>query len=351
VHVRKTVSCVLRDAHAARAPRVLLGLRAQDPVPNWITHVLDVDPPASVGAAVWAGPREAWQSLTALAARAAPPPVVAPRPKNGAVARAPLVEMRGVRVAYGARAVLDGIDWTIRPGERWHLAGGNGAGKTTLLALLSGEHPLSYAQRHLHLWGRRRNAWPAAELRKRVGVVSPEAADALPRVAGRSVWAVVGTGWEGAFVPAGADGVGHVEGAERDARVRRTWEVLAALGPAAWGDVPSAPPPPSVSVPAGAPDAATRAFATKEYMDLAPGERSAVLLARALVARPPLLLLDEAWAGMDARQVGAARAFLRSDVGAAQAAVVVSHWEEEVPWTGHEVRRLRLEEGRASVEV
>jgi ABC-type molybdenum transport system ATPase subunit/photorepair protein PhrA len=341
--------------HLARAPHVVLGLRAQDPVPQWITHVLDVDPPAHLSAparGVWCGTRQAWQSAYALAARAAPPP--APPPPRAPTAAAPIAELRDVRVSYDTRSVLSGVDWTIRPGERWHLRGANGAGKSTLLALLSGAHPLSHAQRGgLRLFGRPRGAWDAPALRARVGQVGPELADALPRARGRSVWDVVGTGWEGAFVPLGNGGVGDVGRAERGARVQRMWEVLTALGPAAWGAYREPPPQHTRAAPPGTPpDARTLAFATTDYADLAPGERSLTLLARALVGRPPLLLLDEAWAGMDGAQVAAARAFLRSarGVGDGQAVVVVSHWEEEVPWGPGEVKRITMEGGRAVVE-
>ena len=63
-----------------------------------------------------------------------------------------------------------------------------------------------------------------------------------------------------------------------------------------------------------------------------------------LVSRAPLILLDEVWSGMDEAMVKAARAYLRADgesgsargVGVGiredQAVVVISHWEEEVPW-------------------
>lgn len=209
-------------------------------MPNWITHVLDVDPApsmatasSSTGLGIWAGPREGWQSARAFSTHVAPTPGAPLLRKTGQPMGAPLAEILDVRVSYGPRVVLDGIDWAIRPGERWHLTGGNGSGKTTLLALLSGKHPRSYAQKGLRLWGRRQNAFSARYLRHRVGVVSPEIANALPRVVGRSVQDVVGTGFEGAFVLTGKDGVGHVEGAERDERVQGIWEVLAALDPAA----------------------------------------------------------------------------------------------------------------------
>ena len=75
-----------------------------------------------------------------------------------------------------------------------------------------------------------------------------------------------------------------------------------------------------------------------------------VLLMRALVGAPPLVLLDEAWAGMDKAMVRAAHRYLRDGDGGLsdkQACIVVSHWEEEVPWGPEEgVQRFRLDSGK-----
>ena len=75
------------------------------------------------------------------------------------------------------------------------------------------------------------------------------------------------------------------------------------------------------------------------------------MLFRSLVSRPPLVLLDEVWSGMDEGMIGAVRRCLTEGggVGEGQAVVVITHWEEEVPWVGEEVRRFRLSEGSGGV--
>ena len=90
-----------------------------------------------------------------------------------------------------------------------------------------------------------------------------------------------------------------------------------------------------------------QAFAQRSFTDLSGGEQSVVLLMRALVGRPPLVLLDEAWAGMDEGMVEAARVYLREGgLEDGQACIVVSHWEEEVPWGREDgVRRFKLDAG------
>ncbi|PPQ88254.1 hypothetical protein CVT25_005211 [Psilocybe cyanescens] len=62
---------------------------------------------------------------------------------------------------------------------------------------------------------------------------------------------------------------------------------------------------------------------------------------RALVGWPPVVLLDEVWSGMDDDMIVAARRYLKTSEGD-QAVVVITHWEDEVPWTGDEVKKFKL---------
>ena len=281
-----------------------------------------------------------------------------------------------------------------------------GSGKTTLLALLTGDHPQSYTQPHLHLPSltpsssspsatssptfhhdytlRPRKKTPTAHLRTLVGVVSPEMFDAFPRRhPGMNLWEAVGTGFNGGFVPRSrgatttkstvgwvdvdddelGSGWYNLSDHEKEARkeeirkwrVRRCWEVLEALGPASWNNS-SLPPKSSPSQLKTHPSPETAAFASVNFSSISPGEQRLVLLMRALVGRPPLVLLDEAWSGMDDGMIAAARRYLRGDVagdtqadgcgmagiGEDQAVVVITHWEDEVPWVGEEVKKFKL---------
>jgi ABC-type molybdenum transport system ATPase subunit/photorepair protein PhrA len=187
------------------------------------------------------------------------------------------------------------------------------------------------------------------QLRTLIGTVSPELAAAFPRSTRMRVWDVVGTGFDGTFVALGHARVGlgmNAEGvlspAEERWRVARVWEVLRRLGPRAWSPCSARTETASVYY-AQEPGEAERVFAAREFADLSQAERAVVLLMRALVGRPPLLLLDEPWCGMEAGMVEAARAYLRERLvegseerrgqWKGQAVVVVSHWEAEVPWS------------------
>lgn len=177
-----------------------------------------------------------------------------------------------------------------------------------------------------------------------MGVVSPELYNAWPRARNMNVWEAIATGFDGGFVPLGPRGLGvglhgELSEAERAWRAERVWTVLRGLGPHTWGSVAEA-------------DAeSVEEFAQRTFSELPAGVQSVVLLMRALVGRPQLVLLDEVWAGMDDGMIRAAREYLRGEgVGEEQAVVVVSHWEDEVPWGVEDgVKRFRLEGGEGAV--
>lgn len=134
---------------------------------------------------------------------------------------------------------------------------------------------------------------------------------------------------------------GGLSSEERAWRERRVREVLEGLGPHTWGSTREA----TQENPAKEPEIK---FEDKLFSSLSAGEQSVVLLMRALVGRPELVILDEVWAGMDEGMIEAARRYLREGggVGAEQGVVVISHWEDEVPWSVEDgVRRFRLEDG------
>ena len=260
-----------------------------------------------------------------------------------------------------------------------------GSGKTTLLALLTGDHLQSYTQAHLHLPSltaslsspsatspptfhdytfRHRKKTPTAHLCTLVGVVFPEMFNAFPRWhPGMNIWEAVGTGFNSGFILRnhGATtkstvgwvdvddeelGSGwynfldHEKEAKREDiqkwRVWRCWEVLEALGPASWN---SSLPLESSQVKT-LPSLETVAFTSTNFSPISPGKQRLVLLMCALVSCSPLVLLDEAWSGMDDKMIAAARQYLHGDftvgtdgmagIGEDQAIVVITHWEDEV---------------------
>lgn len=216
----------------------------------------------------------------------------------------PLFVLRGVRVMVEGQAALDGIDWTIRRGERWCVLGHNGAGKSTLLRLLAGaEQPAAGVVLRLDL-GRRAGV---EDLRGRVGLVSPEL-QARHRLDARA-GDVILSGFAGSIglaVPP--------TDAERAAAAR----AVARLG--------------------------IEDLVDRRILSLSYGELRKVLLARALAPDPDVLLLDEPLAGLDPGARAAVLRLLDAVRAGGTAVVAVSHHADELP--PHADGVLRLAAGR-----
>lgn len=172
----------------------------------------------------------------------------------------PVLDVSGLTVVRDGNVILDDVSWRIGPGEHWVMLGANGSGKTSLLAALTGY--LMPTRGELSVWGKRYGACDWRALRTRIGIVSSSLRQMMPEHE-TALDAVVSG--RGAII----DLWGTPSRA--DARAARTF---------------------LESVEAG--DLAGRAWAV-----LSQGERQRVLIARALMARPRLLILDEPCAGLD----------------------------------------------------
>jgi len=153
------------------------------------------------------------------------------------------------------------------------------------------------------------------------------------------------TGFDGVFVPLFGDS--HPALGEEEEESSRQWqkarvqEMLENLGPPAWSSPKN-----------GSHHQVLQEFASKRFTDLSTGEQRIVLLMRALVGQPPVVLLDEVWSGMTGGMVKAARQYLRGRLGHEQVVVVITHWEDEVPWSVAEgLKRFRLQGGKGQVVV
>jgi molybdate transport system ATP-binding protein len=245
----------------------------------------------------------------AVDGRGADDRVAAGRTASVAVAERPArFDLRDVTVRVDGRAILDRVTWSVGAGEAWGVTGPNGAGKSTLLRLLAGEEqPARGSIRRLDLGPRA----DAAELRLRVGQISPEL-QARHRFDATGL-AVVLSGFLGTVGVARRSSAG-----ERKAAAG----VLARLGLARLR---------------------RRRFLTCSY-----GEQRLLLLARALVARPEVLLLDEPFAGLSPQARRALQRTLAAERRRGTTLVLVSHHEDELG--GLATRRARLADGRLAVD-
>ncbi len=208
-----------------------------------------------------------------------------------------ILRLDRVSVVRDGRALLDAVDWTVKAGERWALLGPNGAGKTTLLRLAGSS--LWPTSGRIEILGQRLGHVDMRVLRRRIALVSPAVARSLRP--GQPALDVVLTGRYAALETWWDD---YSEGDRRQAA-----DLLADAG--FGGD----------------------SFAARPFGLLSEGERQQVLLARALMGRPELLLMDEPAAGLD---LGARERLLGrlSELAAdppVPPLVLVTHHLEEIP--------------------
>ncbi|MBR1548235.1 MAG: ATP-binding cassette domain-containing protein [Prevotella sp.] len=173
-----------------------------------------------------------------------------------------VVDMHKVTIKYGTRTILNNIDWTINNGERWALTGQNGSGKSTLLSLVCADNPQSYAC-DITLFDRQRGSGETIwDIKKHIGYVSPE----MHRSYKRNLPAI-------RIVASGLmDSIGlYAVPNHKDYDKCRFW--LNVFGIAHLADHP--------------------------FLQLSSGEQRLVLLARAFVKDPQLLILDEPLHGLD----------------------------------------------------
>ena len=219
--------------------------------------------------------------------------------------------LRGIRLVRAARTILDEVSWTIRPGERWVLAGANGAGKTQLLKIVAGSVWPTPDEPGVRQYRWRGELWRTPHgIQAEIGYLGPERQDKYERYGwNHTVEQVVGTGVHRTDIP-----LHPLSLAERS----RVTAVLRRLR--------------------------IGSLAARKFLTLSYGERRLVLLARVLVSQPGLLLLDELLNGLDLLNRARALRWLESTQRAALPWVLSIHRAEDVPAAATHV--LILEHGR-----
>ncbi len=275
-------------------PAILVAGIREEELPSCVTHLLRLGPNGEI---LFCGPmpsrQEAARQEGLSPASSATPPGCASR-SRAASART-LVDMRHLRVAYGDNVVFGDFSWTVRAGERWLLTGPNGSGKSTLIALVNGDHMQAYAN-DVRLFGRRRGTGESIwDIKRRIGWVSPELHLAMDP--GQTVEETVLSGFN--------DTPLYVR-TETPAKRRAAESLLRRMG--LW------------------------ARRGDPFGELASGEQRFVLLARALVKRPPLLVLDEPCQTLDAAHRARFHALLDRLIAKTGAALIyTTHLPDDVP--------------------
>jgi molybdate transport system ATP-binding protein len=216
-----------------------------------------------------------------------PPPLQTTNPESN-----PLVRFSEVSVSYGAKPVLDRINWEINRGEFWQLIGPNGAGKTTLLTMITGDNPKAYGQ-DLFLFGRRKGSGESVwDIKKKIGYVTPSMTVLFK---GRVTV-------ENMVISGIYDSVGlYTQPKYFERKLANQW--LDFMGLSKLGQ--------------------------QYFCDIPEEKQCMVLIARAMIKHPPLLILDEPTHGLDDDHVVILTALINRIAEESQTTLIyVSHKKE-----------------------
>ncbi len=206
-----------------------------------------------------------------------------------------IVKLNQVSIRYNERTILKELDWTVKRGEKWALSGENGAGKSTLLSLVCADNPQSYAC-NIELFGRKRGSGESIwDIKRHIGYVSPE----MHRAYKKNIPAVE-------IVASGLyDTVGLYKAMRpQDKKVCEQW--LEIFGVASLSEKP--------------------------FLQLSSGEQRLVLLARAFVKDPALLILDEPLHGLDLKNRRIVKEIIEAFCNRKEKTLImITHYEEELP--------------------
>lgn len=203
----------------------------------------------------------------------------------------PLVELKNVAVKYEEKPVLKEINWTINKGEFWQLKGANGTGKTTLVSMIIGDNPKAYGQ-NMVLFGRKKGTGEAVwDIKKNIGYFYPTMTLFFSR--NDSV--------ENMIISGLVDSIGlYIVPTEFHKTMAKAW--LDFLG---------------------------KDYCNKRFEDLTAGQQRIVLVIRAIVKQPALLILDEPTVGLDDENAQLFTALINQLVALKNMAIIyISHREE-----------------------
>lgn len=304
---RLQLTQLLQTISSQQSLQVILLLSKTDDVPEFITHVVEV-------CNMVCGPkitRLEWQKINDLR-----PVTHLDNERRNAILSIPaspndydaneVISMRDVMVRYGERIILKGLNWQVMNGQRWALGGQNGAGKSTLLSLVCADNPQSYAS-DISLFGYKRGSGESIwDIKKHIGYVSPEMHRAymrpLPAIS------IVASGLK--------DSIGlYTKPKPEEMDICRLWMHIFGLD----------------------------GKEQTSFLKLSSGEQRLVLLARAFVKDPQLLILDEPLHGLDNDNRQKVKDVIETFCSRKnKTLVMVTHYQEELPpCITHHLKLLR----------
>lgn len=289
-----------------RKLQIILVLSREDEIPDFITHIVPVKDMkvlpkvernvflARLGNPCPTIKSEDWGGVFPFTEERATTIGLKTEEKPIAIGE-PVVKLNDVAIRYGERTILNELNLTINKGERWALSGENGAGKSTLLSLVCADNPQAYAC-DIELFGRRRGTGETIwDIKRHIGYVSPEMHRAYHYNAASI--RIVASGLK--------DSIGlYVKPTDEEYDICRQWMKVFGV----------------------------EEFADRPFLSLSSGEQRMVLLARAFVKAPDLLILDEPLHGLDLKRRRMVRQIINDySLIPGKTLIMVTHYEDELP--------------------
>jgi len=288
---KEVFSAAINGMLLSGMPKLLIVINDQADIPENVTHVIDIEDRKIIRA----GPKEmagygTLEKLDFNSGFKASGMFINKWGKGRAI-----IEMNNACVTYGGREVLKSVSWIMHEGENWLISGHNGAGKSTLLSLILADNPQAYSN-DIKIFGIKRGSGESIwDIKKKIGWVAAELQYYYN--SSHSNLDVVCSGFD--------DSIGIYRKFTEHEK-RKAAGLMDSLG--------------------------IRDRSGADFISASEGEKRLVLLARALVKRPELLVLDEPCQGLDNIHKGLFNRVLEQTVGSGKvSSIYVTHNLSEVP--------------------
>lgn len=219
------------------------------------------------------------------------------------------ISLKNTGVKSGGKIILQDINWEVYKGDKWALVGHNGAGKSTLLSLINGDHPQAYAN-DISIFDQQKGGGETIwDLKRRIGYVSPEMHQYFK--ADATVIEVVLSGLHDTMY------FKLLRAKPQEVALADHWLDLLGL----------------------------KKERQQRLKDLSSGRQRLVLLLRAMIKNPPLLILDEPCQGLDEEQKNHFKNIVNLLWSSKDKTLLyVSHYKEDIPSVVNKV--IELENGK-----
>jgi len=277
IQTREQLKELLATLAREQGLQIVLVLSRREEVPDFITRIVEMN----------SSPIQALKAVVL--------PTADSVPKNETAMPPSVISMHDVTIRYGFHTILSHLSWEVRRGEHWAVQGKNGSGKSTLLSLVCADNPQAYAC-HIELFGHRRGSGESIwEIKHHIGYVSPEMHRSyrqdLPSIR------IVASGLKDSI------GLYYTPNSKERELCRRWMHVFGLQG-----------------------------YEDRPFLSLSSGEQRLVLLARAFVKSPSLLILDEPLHGLDDANRELVKAIIEQYCSHPdKTLIMVTHYEEELP--------------------